>query len=92
MGGGFYDRTLHLWRRGGPYPIGLSHDCQQVAQLPTAHWDIPLPEILTPTRSWAWPGRENSKRPDKPSLYIIALPISEQQTGSDSAFDSLHAS
>ncbi|EFW11795.1 putative ligase [Serratia symbiotica str. Tucson] len=58
MGGGFYDRTLHHWRRGGLYPIGLAHDCQQVAQLPTEHWDIPLPEILTPTRSWAWPDSE----------------------------------
>ncbi len=37
-----------------PYPIGLAHDCQQVEHLPTEHWDIPLPEILTPLCSWAW--------------------------------------
>lgn len=55
VGSSFYDRTLHHWRRGAPYPIGLARDCQQVAQLPTEHWDIPLPEILTPIRSWAWP-------------------------------------
>lgn len=54
MGGGFYDRTLQNWRSGGPYPIGLAHDCQQVEHLPTEHWDIPLPEILTPLCSWAW--------------------------------------
>lgn len=54
MGGGFYDRTLQNWRNGGPYPIGLAHDCQQVERLPTEHWDIPLPEILTPLCSWAW--------------------------------------
>ncbi|MEE4484782.1 5-formyltetrahydrofolate cyclo-ligase [Serratia ficaria] len=55
MGGGFYDRTLQNWRRGGPYPIGLAHDCQRVALLPIEHWDIPLPEIITPSRRWAWP-------------------------------------
>lgn len=54
MGGGFYDRTLQNWLSGGPYPIGLAHDCQQVEHLPTEHWDIPLPEILTPLCSWAW--------------------------------------
>ena len=37
-----------------PYPIGLAHDCQQVEHLPTEHWDIPLPEILTPLCNWAW--------------------------------------
>ncbi|CAI1011277.1 5-formyltetrahydrofolate cyclo-ligase [Serratia entomophila] len=58
MGGGFYDRTLQNWQRGGPYPIGLAHDCQQVERLPIEHWDIPLPEILTPSHSWAWPGVE----------------------------------
>jgi len=51
MGGGFYDGTLHHWRRGSTYPIGLAHDYRQMAQLPTEHWDIPLPEIMTPTRS-----------------------------------------
>lgn len=54
MGGGFYDRTLQNWQSDGPYPIGLAHDCQQVEHLPTEHWDIPLPEILTPLCSWAW--------------------------------------
>ncbi|KAA8999407.1 5-formyltetrahydrofolate cyclo-ligase [Affinibrenneria salicis] len=52
MGGGFYDRTLQHWRRRGPYPIGLAHDCQQVSPLPAAGWDVPLPEIVTPSRQW----------------------------------------
>lgn len=56
MGGGFYDRTLQHWQRGGPYAIGLAHDCQQVDPLPSEPWDISLPEILTPARNWAWPG------------------------------------
>ncbi|WP_431225161.1 5-formyltetrahydrofolate cyclo-ligase [Serratia sp. L9] len=54
MGGGFYDRTLQNWRQGGPYPIGLAHDCQQVSALPIEQWDIPLPEIITPSQTWAW--------------------------------------
>jgi len=56
MGGGFYDRTLSHWHQhyqtqkaSKPYPIGLAHDCQQVATLPTEPWDIPLPEIITPS-------------------------------------------
>ncbi len=57
MGGGFYDRTLALWhhQRLGPFPIGLAHDCQEIAAIPTAHWDVPLPEILTPSRHLHWP-------------------------------------
>ncbi|WP_192457781.1 5-formyltetrahydrofolate cyclo-ligase [Musicola keenii] len=54
MGGGFYDRTLQHWRQRGPYPIGLAHDCQQVESLPAESWDIPLPEIITPSRYWRW--------------------------------------
>ncbi|MFE8116893.1 5-formyltetrahydrofolate cyclo-ligase [Brenneria goodwinii] len=54
MGGGFYDRTLQHWSQRGPYPIGLAHDCQQVDDLPVESWDIPLPEIITPSRCWRW--------------------------------------
>ncbi|BBG59601.1 5-formyltetrahydrofolate cyclo-ligase [Providencia rustigianii] len=54
MGGGFYDRTLANWQKTGFFPIGLAHDCQQVDNLPTAHWDIPLPEIITPKKIWHW--------------------------------------
>tara|TARA_R110001583_G_scaffold25250_3_gene91538 strand:+ start:5234 stop:5827 length:594 start_codon:yes stop_codon:yes gene_type:complete len=52
MGGGYYDRTLAPWfnHKTGPYPIGLAHDCQQVEQLPIASWDVPLPEIITPSK------------------------------------------
>lgn len=54
MGGGFYDRTLENWQHGGPYPIGLAHDCQQVSDLPVEEWDVPLPEVITPSRVWKW--------------------------------------
>ncbi|AJI94010.1 5-formyltetrahydrofolate cyclo-ligase [Yersinia ruckeri] len=54
MGGGFYDRTLQNWQQCGPYPIGLAHDCQLVDDLPVEHWDIPLPEIITPGKVWRW--------------------------------------
>ena len=51
MGGGFYDRTLANWQKHQVYPIGIAHDCQQVDAIPVKHWDVPLPEIITPTRS-----------------------------------------
>ncbi|MGB5447016.1 MAG: 5-formyltetrahydrofolate cyclo-ligase [Psychromonas sp.] len=40
--------------KSGPYPIGLAHDCQQVAELPIAEWDVPLPEIITPSKHFNW--------------------------------------
>ena len=51
MGGGYYDRLLAPWfiDKQGPYPIGLAHDCQYVNQLPIQDWDVPLPEIITPS-------------------------------------------
>ncbi len=52
MGGGYYDRTLQKYNldKKGPYPIGLALDIQEVESLPTEIWDVPLPEIITPTR------------------------------------------
>jgi len=59
MGGGFYDRTLALWHEEyksnasvKPYPIGLAHDCQCVPNIPSEFWDVPLPEIITPTHRY----------------------------------------
>lgn len=54
MGGGFYDRILAGWQQKGFFPIGLAHQCQQVDKLPSATWDIPLPEIITPQKIWRW--------------------------------------
>jgi len=68
MGGGFYDRTLAYWythiqskktevEKNAPiklHPIGLAHDCQQVASIPIEKWDIPLPEIITPTQTFTF--------------------------------------
>lgn len=54
MGGGFYDRTLENWQQKSFYPMGLAHECQHVAQLPSADWDIPLPEIITPKKIWCF--------------------------------------
>lgn len=50
MGGGFYDRTFAFKQhRPGhhPYLLGLAHSCQQVDQLHSEHWDIPLHGIAT---------------------------------------------
>lgn len=46
MGGGFYDRTLQHWQKTSFIPVGLAHQCQQVEQLPTEVWDVPLHQIL----------------------------------------------
>lgn len=54
MGGGFYDRTLENWQQQSFYPMGLAHICQQVKPLPSADWDIPLPEIITPNKIWSF--------------------------------------
>ena len=45
-GGGFYDRTLQHWQKSSFIPVGLAHQCQQVEQLPTEAWDVPLHQIL----------------------------------------------
>ncbi|MDU2773805.1 MAG: 5-formyltetrahydrofolate cyclo-ligase [Klebsiella grimontii] len=54
MGGGFYDRTLQNWRQHRLQPVGYAHDCQQVDALPTERWDIPLPAVITPSKTWLW--------------------------------------
>ncbi|MBA7845349.1 5-formyltetrahydrofolate cyclo-ligase [Klebsiella sp. RHBSTW-00484] len=54
MGGGFYDRTLQNWRQYHLQPVGYAHDCQQVETLPTEQWDIPLPAVVTPAKTWLW--------------------------------------
>lgn len=64
MGGGFYDRTLAPLYESQKTPqltnkkartnstigriIGLAHNCQQVEQVPTESWDLPLAQIITP--------------------------------------------
>lgn len=55
MGGGFYDRTFSRARCNKrafkrPRLIGLAHDVQEVAELPTEAWDVPLDMIVTGTR------------------------------------------
>jgi len=55
MGGGYYDRTLAAWAKGqypNLLPIGLAYAEQQVAAIPTETWDIPLPMIITPVKTW----------------------------------------
>jgi 5-formyltetrahydrofolate cyclo-ligase len=54
MGGGYYDRTFaylrnhHSWRR--PRLVGIAYDFQQVDQLESASWDVPLTAIVTPKK------------------------------------------
>lgn len=58
MGGGYYDRTLANWYKQYSQNktnilsvIGVAHDCQQIAKVPSETWDIPLPKIVTPSRT-----------------------------------------
>ncbi|WP_282110023.1 5-formyltetrahydrofolate cyclo-ligase [Shewanella algicola] len=53
MGGGYYDRTLAQVVNNKPLAVGFAHDCQEVSQVPTDFWDVPLPVIITPTRRLA---------------------------------------
>ncbi|HSB96160.1 MAG TPA: 5-formyltetrahydrofolate cyclo-ligase [Spongiibacteraceae bacterium] len=53
MGGGFYDRTFARWQRiytsraNAPRLIGLAHGFQQVDNLASQSWDVPLSGVLT---------------------------------------------
>ena len=50
MGGGFYDATFAFKQEGfysSPQLIGLAHACQEVDELISDSWDIPLSGILT---------------------------------------------
>ncbi|WCE30154.1 5-formyltetrahydrofolate cyclo-ligase [Vibrio sp. SCSIO 43137] len=56
MGGGYYDRSLERWYQTGfgAVPVGLGHDCQQIDEVPSEDWDVPLPYIITPSKTWQW--------------------------------------
>jgi len=51
MGGGYYDASLaylkrfHRWRR--PWVVGVAFSLQEVEQVPSDPWDIPLDAVLT---------------------------------------------
>jgi 5-formyltetrahydrofolate cyclo-ligase len=47
MGGGYYDRALAKLRGRRPLLVGLAHQGQQCAYLPTDPWDKPLDWIAT---------------------------------------------
>jgi 5-formyltetrahydrofolate cyclo-ligase len=54
QGGGYYDTTFRFHRLRQkfrkPRLVGLAYDCQQVAGLPVAAWDLRLDEIITESR------------------------------------------
>ncbi len=49
MGGGYYDRLLKAISPECRI-IGIAYDFQQSAEIPTENWDMPLDEVITPTR------------------------------------------
>ena len=57
MGGGFYDRALYHLKcknpaaqRSRPMFVGIAHEIQNVPQLDSQSWDIPLHAIITERR------------------------------------------
>ncbi len=57
MGGGYYDRSLAFMNQSSlkhntPRLIGLAHECQKVSKLPKESWDIPIPEIMSPSQHY----------------------------------------
>lgn len=54
MGGGFYDRTFAFVKADStPILLGLAHECQRVAKVPVAEWDVPVRGIVTGKRSYS---------------------------------------
>ncbi|MDG6777751.1 5-formyltetrahydrofolate cyclo-ligase [Thiomicrorhabdus sp. zzn3] len=54
MGGGYYDRTFAFKLKSAtaehsPTLIGWAHSCQQVSQLPSEPWDVPLDGLINET-------------------------------------------
>lgn len=53
MGGGFYDRTFDVSKVSKrPTLIGVAHECQKIAVIPTAAWDVPLDCVITPSHCY----------------------------------------
>jgi 5-formyltetrahydrofolate cyclo-ligase len=53
MGGGWYDRSLESRRTDAPPPwlVGVGFDCQEVAALEVADWDVRPDAICTESRT-----------------------------------------
>lgn len=51
MGGGWYDRSFafRLQHAAPPWLVGAAFDCQQVAALAAADWDVRLDAVCTPS-------------------------------------------
>lgn len=49
-GGGYYDRYLEQVEEGAIFKAALAFDFQVFPSLPAEEWDIPIDEIITPTK------------------------------------------
>ena len=58
MGAGFYDRSFRSmrlrrqWSR--PHLVGLAYDFQKTTQLKASSWDVPMQNVVTETRIYAF--------------------------------------
>lgn len=53
MGGGYYDRMLKKLS-SQCLLIGVAYDFQMIANVPIEHWDMPLHEVITPTKHYVF--------------------------------------
>lgn len=52
MGAGFYDRALAGRGKNIPRRVGVAHELQKIAAVPTDPWDIPLHAVFTERRTY----------------------------------------
>lgn len=54
MGGGFYDYSLRHAAQASTRPrlVGIAHACQEVENLPTEPWDVPLDAVVTDQKTF----------------------------------------
>lgn len=64
MGGGYYDRTfafLHKTNSYKPILLGPAYSFQQLPEVPTADWDVPLDVVVTENNCYHFSVYGNSK-------------------------------
>ena len=65
MGGGYYDRTFAFTKQHsddddhGPCLIGVAYEFQNISQVPTESWDVPLDKLVTEIQRREFTGRNN---------------------------------
>ncbi len=61
MGGGYYDRMLKKVS-ANCLILGLAYDFQLIPELKGQHWDMPLDEIITPTKHYIFSKKYQTRK------------------------------